>query len=237
MNRTTLLLLALCLVLGSSIPSFAGKGCCGGPESTPPTRKGRALDGPARRGGDPATMMLHVLKGVQPPLTEAQIEQVNKIAEETRAQLNTATTPQERREIVTSMRSRIIQTVLTEEQRASLRARAPHVPPGPSPTPGIGHAQPIFRFFERVQPPLTDVQREQIAKLSAEARPKLHNAQSPQERRAIHAQLRKTIMQTVLTEEQRASLREQRKHYRKRMHKHEAPHPPAEAPTPPAATE
>ncbi|MCX7848025.1 MAG: hypothetical protein N2595_08365 [bacterium] len=234
MNKPILLVTAITLVMGTSLVALADEECCPKQSSQTPALKGAPHAPRGQWQPDPAPFILHALQGVQPPLSETQIEQINNLASETRAKLKHAKTPEERRTIRAQMRSQVFDSILTDQQRASLRERAPSLPHRP-PLPPPRLDAFVLRFLDHVQPPLTDEQRAQIKKLTEETHAKMQAAQSPEERRTLHMQLRKTIMQTVLTEEQRASLPRMRRRpgMGPGMGKHKGPQPPAEGAAPP----
>ena len=237
MNTSPLICTAAVVLLGMAASAFAGEGCCPEQSAKPANMKGQALGPRPQSGMEPGAMILQHFEKVQPPLSDAQKEQIKKLAEQTRAKIMAAKTPEERRAIHMDMRKTIVNTILTEEQRASMpyhgkgpRAQgAPRVPPPVLPhlmAPGEG----IIQHFASVTPPLSDEQKAHIKQLAAETNAKIMAATTPEERRAIHADMRKTIVNTILTEEQRASLPYHGKGPRARWRK--APMPPLPPPPP-----
>lgn len=235
MIKSTLIFTAALLLLGLAATAFAGEGCCPDPSAKPATIKGHALGPRPQPGMEPGAMILQHLERVQPPLTNTQRDKIKNLAEDIRAKLHAAKTHAERHALRMQLHKTVIETILTDEQRASLAAQRPPLPPGPR--PGMEHGPLLTRFFDRVQPPLTDAQKEQIKKLAEETRAKAATAQTPAERRALHMQLRKTVISTILTEEQRASLPP--RGLARRGGAHCGPQPPAQPPQqppqPPAA--
>jgi|GEM_PF-5616643 len=139
------------LLTGMAASGFAGEGCCPEQSAKPARMKGLALGPRPQPGMEPGAMILRHFENLQPPLTDKQKEQIEKLAEETRAKITAAQTPEERRALHMDMRKTIVKTILTDEQRASLpyhgkgpraRWRKPPVPPVPPPPP-----------VEGVQPP------------------------------------------------------------------------------------
>jgi Spy/CpxP family protein refolding chaperone len=115
-KSTLFFTLALVLVCAAAT-AFADE-CGQSPEGK--AHKHGKLQGPGAPGGPTGDMMLKHLERVQPPLTDAQKEQVKKLAEETRAKMAAATTPEERRDLAMTMRKTVMETILTDEQRGSL---------------------------------------------------------------------------------------------------------------------
>lgn len=151
MNTSPLICTAAVVLLGMAASAFAGEGCCPEQSAKPANMKGQALGPRPQSGMEPGAMILQHFEKVQPPLSDAQKEQIKKLAEQTRAKIMAAKTPEERRAIHMDMRKTIVNTILTEEQRASLpyhgkgpraRWRKAPMPPLPPPPPAEGMQPP-----------------------------------------------------------------------------------------------
>lgn len=123
MIKSTLMFTAALLLLGVAAPARAGEGCCPHASAKPALMKGQARAPRPHLDLAPGAMILRHFERVQPPLTDTQKEQIKKLAEETRAKMQAAQSPEERRAIHMDMRKTITTTILTEQQRASLRPR------------------------------------------------------------------------------------------------------------------
>lgn len=149
MIKSTLMFTLALLLLGVAATAFAGEGCCPDASAKPAKMKGHALGPRPQPGMEPGAMILQHLERVQPPLTDAQKEQIKKLAEETRAKIQAAQSPEERRAIHMDMRKTIMKTILTEEQRASLRPRGK----GPGMGMGMGKHKGPKPPAEGTEPP------------------------------------------------------------------------------------
>ena len=108
---------------------------------------------------------------------------------------------------------------------------APATPPErPAMRRGQGQGQgPGRGMYPNVTPPLTEDQKKKIEGLQAEARKKAADTQDMSARGAIMQELHKTVMETVLTPEQRASMPKRPEGGRRpRAHGNDAPPAPQE---------
>ena len=110
------------------------------------------------------------------------------------------------------------------------QVKAAPVPPPERPAMRRGQGQGQGRgMYPNVTPPLTEDQKKKIEGLQAEARKKVADTQDMSARGAIMQELHKTVMETVLTPEQRASMPKRPEGGRRpRAHGNDAPPAPQE---------
>ena len=141
-----------------------------------------------------------MLRGLH--LTPEQHKQIQAIHQAMVKKLESADTPQARREIVESAMADVTANILTEEQRDQLEnfrrreTRAPRPAPDSPPNP-----------LDKLN--LTDEQKKQIETIRQDSAATIEKAQTPPDRRDAMRTAMKQI-RDVLTEEQRKQLDEQR---------------------------